>query len=84
MKRDTTPEGVVLPTTRKVSEVLQARYTLAHGETLVESVGLSDCNASTVRAGEALDLYAGHLAKDVLLPVDGIEERNLTLVSLVV
>ena len=73
---------MVLPTTRKVSDILQARYALAHGETLVESVGLSDGNASTVRAGEALDLNASDLAKNILFPVDGIQKRDFSLVTL--
>ena len=81
-KRSRPAKGGYLPTTRKVSDILQARYALAHGETLVESVGLSDGNASTVRAGEALDLNASDLAKNILFPVDGIQKRDFSLVTL--
>lgn len=48
----------------------------------MESVGLSDSDPATVRAGEGSDLDTFDLAKDVTVPVFRIQERNLAFVTL--
>ena len=68
-------------TTRKVSDVLQARYTLAHGETFVKSVFLADCNPSPIRAGEGFDLNTLNSAEDVTATRNRIEKFNFTLIA---
>jgi len=68
-------------TTRKVSDVLQVRYTLAHGETFVKSVFLSDCNTSTVLTGEGFDLNALDKSQNIAVAVFRVEEFNLAVIS---
>jgi len=48
----------------------------------VESVGLSDSDPATVRAGEGSNLDTFDGSKDVLIPVHGIKKRNLAFVTL--
>ena len=82
MKKSSRPaKGGVLPTTRKVSDILQARYTLVHGETFVKSVFLSDCNPSPIRAGKGFDLDTLNSTEDVTATRYGVEKLNFTLVA---
>ena len=67
--------------TRKVSDILQARYALAHGETFVKSVLLADCDPSPIRAGEGFDLDTLNGAEDVAVPAFGIQELDFTLIA---
>jgi len=48
----------------------------------VESVGLSNSDPATIRAGEGSDFDTFDLAKDVTIPVFRIQERNLAFVTL--
>jgi hypothetical protein len=70
-----------LHNTRKVSDILQARYALAHGETFVKSVLLADCNPSPIRAGEGLDFDTLDGAEDVTTTRYRIEKLDFTLIA---
>lgn len=70
-----------LHNTRKVSDILQARYALAHGETFVKSVFLADCNPSPIRAGEGFDLDTLNGAEDVTATRYGVEKLDFTLIA---
>lgn len=48
----------------------------------MESVGLSDSDPATVRAGEGSNLDTFDGSKDVLLSTNWVEERNLAFVTL--
>ena len=48
----------------------------------MQAVVLSDGNSPTVGAGEAFDLHAIDGAKNILIPVFRIQERNLAIITL--
>ena len=70
-----------LHNTRKVSDILQARYALAHGETLVKSVCFADCNPSTILTGEGSNLNTLDKSQDVAIAIFRVEEFNLAVIS---
>ena len=48
----------------------------------MKSVVLSDSDTAPTWAGETFNLYTGHGAEDVTIPVFRIQERNLAFVTL--
>ena len=50
----------------------------------MKSVVLSDSDTAPTWAGETFNLYTGHGAEDVTIPVFRIQERNLAFVTLVI
>ena len=48
----------------------------------MKSVILADCNPSTVRASEGLDLDTLDGAEDVAIPTFGIQKFNFSVVTL--
>ena len=48
----------------------------------MQSVVLSDSDTAPTWAGETFNLYTGHGAEDVTIPVFRIQERNLAFVTL--
>ena len=50
----------------------------------MQSVVLSDSDTAPTWAGETFNLYTGHGAEDVTIPVFRIQERSLAFVTLVI